>query len=149
MTAWIWLLTGACAVVAIPILMPLMYGNAFRPAIWPAILLIPAAALSGQAGILEESLRAQGRAFIGLEARVAELAAFLIVGWILTRHYGVIGTAIAFGFAQAVALVIMVIATSSHFSQGTLRDFVPRARDLRELAFRLRTKLGTLRLRRS
>ena len=56
-TAWIWLVAGVCLAAVIPVLLPLIYGSQFSPAIWPAIVLIPAAAFAGQAGILEESMR--------------------------------------------------------------------------------------------
>jgi O-antigen/teichoic acid export membrane protein len=94
-TAWTWLLAGVGVAVIIPIVLPLLYGAVFRPAIWPAILLIPAAALTGQASILEESMRAQGRAFVGLEARAAGLVVMIAMGWLLAPVVGIYGVVFA------------------------------------------------------
>jgi enterobacterial common antigen flippase len=140
-TAWIWLVAGICLAIAIPLLMPLIYGSQFTPAVWPAIVLIPAAAFAGQAGILEEAMRAQGRAFIGLEARLAGMAVFLVAGWFLADRFGVVGVTLAFVAAQAVALAFMLCAARWHFTQATLANLMPRWADLQELLLRLRSQV--------
>jgi enterobacterial common antigen flippase len=143
-TAWIWLLAGLCLAAGIPVLLPLIYGSRFSPAIWPAIVLIPAAAFAGQAGILEEAMRAQGRAFIGLEARLAGMAVFLVVGWMLAKPYGVLGVTLAFVAAQAVTLAFMLCAARWHFAQATLANLMPRWADLHELLLRLKANAHRL-----
>src|SRR5207245_7637053 len=50
-TAWTWLIAGLGVAVIIPIVLPLLYGAVFRPAIWSAILLITAAGLPWPAWI--------------------------------------------------------------------------------------------------
>jgi O-antigen/teichoic acid export membrane protein len=143
-TAWIWLVAGLCLAVVIPVLLPLIYGSQFSPAIWPAIVLIPAAAFAGQAGILEEAMRAQGRAFIGLEARLAGMAVFLVVGWMLAESCGVLGVTIAFVAAQAVVLAFMLCVARWHFTQATLANLMPRMADLQELLLRLKNNAQRL-----
>ncbi len=120
-TAWIWLLAGLCLAAAIPILLPLIYGSQYAPAIWPAIALIPGAAFAGQSSILEESMRAQGRAFIGLEARLVGMVVFLLMGWLLAVRCGVLGVTLAYVAAQLTALTIMLVAARLHFSQARFR----------------------------
>jgi antigen flippase len=136
-TAWTWLLAGLAVAVVIPIVLPLLYGAVFRPAIQPAILLIPAAALAGQASILEESMRAQGRAFIGLEARVAGLLVMVAAGWLLVPAFGILGVVFAAIGSQAIVLIVMMFAARWHFHRGLINSLWPRVSDLLELIHRL------------
>ncbi|HET9367366.1 MAG TPA: oligosaccharide flippase family protein [Candidatus Udaeobacter sp.] len=136
-TAWTWLLAGLAVAVIIPIMLPLLYGLAFRPAIWPAILLIPAAAFTGQASILEESMRAQGRAFIGLEARAAGLVVMIAVGWLLAPALGIFGVVLAAIVSQAIVLIVMMFAARWHFHRAMLNALCPRLSDLLELKRRV------------
>ena len=136
-TAWTWLLAGVAVGVIIPIVLPLLYGAAFRPAIQPAILLIPAAALAGQASILEESMRAQGRAFIGLEARAAGLLVMVAAGWLLAPVFGILGVVFAAIGSQAIILTVMTFAARWHFHRALLKALLPRMSDLLELKRRL------------
>ena len=132
-TAWTWLLGGLGVALIIPIMLPLLYGSAFRPAIWPAILLIPAAALTGQAIILEQAMRAQGRAFIGLEARAAGLVVMIAIGWLLAPMVGIYGVVFAAISSQAIVLIVMILAARSHFHRALLNTLLPRVHDLVEL----------------
>ena len=136
-TAWTWLLAGLGVAVIIPIVLPLLYGAVFRPAIWPAILLIPAAALAGQASILEESMRAQGRAFVGLEARAAGLVVMIAMGWLLAPVVGIYGVVFAAIGSQAIVLIVMMFAARWHFHRALLNALLPRISDLLELKTRL------------
>ena len=136
-TAWTWLLAGVGVAVIIPIVLPLLYGAVFRPAIWPAMLLIPAAALTGQASILEESMRAQGRAFVGLEARAAGLVVMIAMGWLLAPVIGIYGVVFAAIGSQAIVLIVMMFAARWHFHRALLNALLPRISDLLELKTRL------------
>ena len=136
-TAWTWLLAGLGVAVIIPIVLPLLYGAVFRPAIWPAILLIPAAALTGQASILEESMRAQGRAFVGLEARAAGLVVMIAMGCLLAPVVGIYGVVFAAIGSQAIVLIVMMFAARWHFHRALLNALLPRISDLLELKTRL------------
>ncbi len=136
-TAWTWLLAGVGVAVIIPIVLPSLYGAVFRPAIWPAVLLIPAAALTGQASILEESMRAQGRAFVGLEARAAGLVVMIAMGWLLAPVVGIYGVVFAAIGSQAIVLIVMMFAVRWHFHRALLNALLPRISDLLELKTRL------------
>jgi O-antigen/teichoic acid export membrane protein len=143
-TAWIWLIAGGGLIVVIPVLLPIVYGSQFAPATWPAIILVPAAAFGGQASILEESLRAQGRAFIGLEARAAGMGVFLMLGWFLGRTSGLLGVTVAFVVAQLVVLTFMLWVATKHFRQKSIHALVPHISDLAELVVRVRHMLPLL-----
>jgi enterobacterial common antigen flippase len=144
-SGWIWLTLGTGLAVVIPFLFPLVYGPSFSAAIWPAIILIPAGAFAGQASVLEESMRAQGRAFIGLEARVAGMTVFLIAGWFLARWDGLIGVTVAFNAAQFVTLVFMLCVARAHFARASFLDFMPRGADLVDLARRIPAQIKLIR----
>jgi O-antigen/teichoic acid export membrane protein len=141
-TAWTWLLAGLGVAVIIPIVLPLLYGAVFRPAIWPAILLIPAAALTGQASILEESMRAQGRAFVGLEARAGGLVVMIAMGWLLAPVVGIYGVVFAAIGSQAIVLIVMMFAARWHFHRALLNTLLPRVHDLAELRNRARLAIS-------
>jgi O-antigen/teichoic acid export membrane protein len=136
-TAWIWMLGGLVLAALMPILLPLIFGQAFEPAVWPAIVLIGAAALAGQAGVLEDAMRGQGRAFVGLEARVAGMTLFLAVGWWAARQWGIIGAAAAYVLGQSIVLAVMIMAARLHFREIGLWTLIPRIEDLRELVLRV------------
>jgi O-antigen/teichoic acid export membrane protein len=144
-SAWIWLTLGSGLALVIPILFPLVYGTSFSEAIWPAIILIPAAAFAGQSSVLEESMRAQGRAFIGLEARIAGMTVFLIAGWFLARWQGLIGVTVAFNAAQLVTLVFMLCVARLHFERSSLVDFMPRIADLLDVVRRIPAQIKLIR----
>ncbi len=136
-TAWTWLLAGIGVAVLIPVLLPVLYGVAFRPAIWPAILLIPRAAFAGQSGILEQAMRAQGRAFIGLEARAAGLIAMLALGWWLAGPFGIFGVVVGAVASEVVVLIVMMLAARWHFHHALLHNLLPRWKDLLEVHKRI------------
>jgi enterobacterial common antigen flippase len=136
-TAWIWLLAGLAVALIIPVMLPLFYGAAFRPAIWPAVLFIPAAALAGQASILEQAMRAQGRAFIGLEASMVGLIVLIAVGLLLAPVFGIVGVVFAAIGSQAVVLAVMMFAARWHFHRALLNTLLPRMADLLELKTRV------------
>jgi len=136
-TAWTWVLAGAAVAIIIPVMLPLLYGAAFRPAIWPAIILIPAAALAGQASILEHAIQAQGRAFIGLGGRAAGLLVMIAVGWSLAPVFGILGVVFAAIGSQAVVLVVMMFAARWHFHRALFSALLPRIADLLELKHRV------------
>lgn len=141
-TAWTWLLAGLGVGLTIPIMLPLLYGAAFRPAIWAAILLIPAAAFSGQASVLEEAMRAQGRAFIGLEARAGGLVVMLAVGWLLAPSLGILGVVFAVVASQTIVLMVMTFAARYHFQRAVLSTLLPRIADLVQLKERALLGIG-------
>jgi O-antigen/teichoic acid export membrane protein len=136
MSAWCWALGGAALAAAMPLLLPLVYGHAFDPSVAPAIVLILSGALAGQAAILENAMRAQGRAFVGLEARAAGTAAFLAVGWWSAARWGLVGAAAAYAAGQALVLALMLALARHHMREVGMRSLIPRLADLKELFHR-------------
>ena len=89
-------------------------------------------------------MRAQGRAFIGLEARLVGMVVFLLMGWLLAVRCGVLGVTLAYVAAQLTALTIMLVAARLHFSQARFAALIPRTADLRDLVLRSRIVLHNM-----
>jgi enterobacterial common antigen flippase len=130
-SGWLWLVIGSGLAIAMPILLPAVFGREFSGAVWPAILLIPASAFSGQAGILEQSLRAQGRPFVGLEAQILGLLIMVPVAYVGSKLYGILGIVLAYNLAQLFCLMMFCVRARSHFRRQSLSDFLPKRSDLK------------------
>lgn len=132
-SAWVWLMLGTVLAFAMPEFLPLIFGKEFAPAIWPAILLIPGGVFAGQASILEQSLRAQGRAFIGLEARLVGLLAMMPVAWFSSKLLGLPGIPLAYDLAQLLCLVVFCVRTKAHFGLSTISSLQPKWSDFKAI----------------
>lgn len=133
LSSWVWLLVGTGLALVIPFLLPLVYGKEFNPAIIPALILIPASALGGQAGILEEALRAQGRPFLGVMGRFFGLIVMGLMGSTMVPHFGILGVGFAFVAAQTVILGVMIFSFGSHFQLSASKLLTPRVGELNEI----------------
>lgn len=102
-----YLLLGFLLALVLPYLIPMIYGKDFSHAIYPAIILILASFFQGQGYILEQSLRGAGKAFVGLEARLASIIIMLVFGYFFSISLGLIGVVFAFVIAQLLFLVII------------------------------------------
>jgi len=129
-SAWAWLVMGTALALAMPFLLPLVFGKEFAPAIWPAIILIPGGVFAGQASILEQFLRGQGRAFVGLEARILGLIVMAPVAWLASNLWGIIGVPVAYDLAQLLCLIVFCLRTNAHFEQSTFSALLPKSGDL-------------------
>jgi len=142
LTAWTWIVAGAALAAVMPWLLPLVFGSAFAPATPAAIILIAAVGLSGQSNILEDAMRGQGRAFVGLEARTAGIVLFLAIGAMVADSWGLAGVAAAYVLGQACTLGVMAAASRRHFGAAGLKSLAPRYMDLRELAVQISSTLA-------
>jgi O-antigen/teichoic acid export membrane protein len=133
----LWVFLGGCLALTMPYLLPLVYGREFVAAVNPAIWLIPGSALAGLSSLLEQTMRGQGRAFVGVEGRLAGLAAMVPIGYLASKAWGINGMCVAFSAGQAANLVVLVAYTKHHYRQiSLLKSLVPTLKDVRELAMR-------------
>jgi O-antigen/teichoic acid export membrane protein len=128
-----WLAVGGSLALVMPVMLPLIFGKDFTPAIWPAICLIPASVFAGQAAILEQSMRAQGRAFVGLEAQAVGLVIMVVAACVASRFWGTMGIVLACNLSQMVCLIMFCIRARAHFGKGTISCLVPRWDDLKTI----------------
>lgn len=124
------IIAGVCALAAIPalpLLIPLVYGQAFRSSVAPAIIAVIASVAAAASLTLQAGARAQGdvRACIGAEA--AGMLVMLIVGLPVSVWHGLIGLSTGVLTGRATSLVWMVYATMVRDS-ARLADFIPMTR---------------------
>jgi enterobacterial common antigen flippase len=144
LTACLWITAGIPLAVILPWLLPLLYGREFADAVLPSILLLPAMAFAGQANILEQALRGQGRPFAGLEARIVAIAVFALATLLLVSKWAILGVVAAFIIAQAILLLALVLAAGWHWRMPVTSLLVLGKQDFVELAGRLYGVLGIL-----
>lgn len=124
------LLFGGLLALAMPLLLPLVYGHEFAPAVNPARLLIVGSAFGGLANLLDQALRGQGRPLAGLEARIAGLVVILATGIGLSKYLGLLGMCLAFAVGQAVCLAIFIWRVNRHFdNRQVCRQYIPAVND--------------------
>jgi antigen flippase len=139
----LWLVCGGILALGMPWLLPLVYGAEFAPAVTPARLLIAGSALAGLVNVLDQTLRGQGRAFVGLEGRIAALVMLVPLGYVLSRHWGLMGLCLAFTFCQLTCFCVFLRRILEHYDRNFwgLGAFVLRRRDIVEL-FRFVRRAG-------
>jgi O-antigen/teichoic acid export membrane protein len=143
LSALLWLFFGGILAIAMPILLPLVYGGEFAPSVNPARLLIIGTAFAGLANLLDQNMRGQGRAFVGLEGRILGLVVILIVGLISTQWLGLIGMCLAFIFGQLTCLSFFLWRVLAHYGRGFrgIESFCIKRNDLEYLLSRFRDVL--------
>jgi O-antigen/teichoic acid export membrane protein len=113
---WVGAGTAACAAVvavlaaACPVLLPLLFGEAFRPAVVITQLLLVGAFLTGVRRVLADGLRGLGQPGAGTVAELATWAALVAALAVLVPPFGVTGA--AFGFVLSSAAGLAVLAAS-------------------------------------
>ncbi len=117
-SAVLWLVFGGVLAVAMPFLLPLVYGNEFAASVNPARLLIAGSAFGGLANLLDQSLRGQGRAFVGFEGRIIGLAVMVLAGIVLARWLGLPGMCVAYMIGQGICLAFFARRILAHYGRG-------------------------------
>ena len=116
-SALLWIFLGMILIVILPIVLPVVFGSDFQEAVNPARLLVIGMAFSGLANLLVQALQGQGRAFAGLEGRLAGLAVMTLFGVILAKRYLLSGMCVAFIAGQGIYLMIVIIITYLHYDR--------------------------------
>lgn len=137
----LWIIFGAALALLMQILLPLVYGVDFSPAINAARLLIIGSAFAGLANLLEQSVRGQGKAFIGLEGRIAGLVVMAAIGLLLAPLYGLNGVCLAYILCQLTCLSVITWRTNQHYSVKGLSCYIPRWNDVSILINRIGHKI--------
>lgn len=143
LSALFWLFFGGVLAIAMPFLLPLVYGDQFASAVNPARLLIIGSAFAGLANLLDQNMRGQGRAFVGLEGRILGLVVILILGLFSTRWLGLIGMCAAFIFGQLTCLSFFLWRVLGHYGRGArgIESFCIKRNDIEYLFSRFRSVL--------
>lgn len=70
-------------IIILPIAIPLVFGNDFKLAIIPALVLLITCCLQGQSMIIERSILAKGFPWVGVSAKVITMFSFALLSYIL------------------------------------------------------------------
>ena len=112
-----------------PLGLPLLFGEDFRPAVLPAMILVGAGAIANVNQVLEEGARGLGYPVFALRAEVGGLVATVVGLWFLLQPLGIIGAAIAsvLGYTTVTALLLWQLRRSLGPRSG--RYLVPTGAD--------------------
>ncbi len=140
----LWIVFGTTLAILMQVLLPFVYGADFALAVNSARLLIVSSAFAGLANLLEQSMRGQGKAFVGLEGRVAGLIVMSVTGLLLVPSLVLIGVCLAYILCQLTCLSVIIWRTNQHYSVRGLSDYVPRWTDAVNLIQRFSSKITFL-----
>jgi O-antigen/teichoic acid export membrane protein len=125
-----------------PLLIPLIFGHKFAPAIPAAALLVAAQFFQSQGSVLHEALRGQSRPFIGLTAALLGMAIFGGSGYWLAGKWGLVGVATGSILGQVAYCGFLMIALKRLEPQARL--LVTREDGKRLIKILSETKAGLL-----
>ena len=108
----------------IPFLVLLFFGNAFKQAVRPAVILSLAAALTASGNILNQGLRGAGRPFAGLTSQLVGSGVLVLAAATLLKPFGLMGIAWAVGLSACVQIMIL-IAYAANWLNISLGSFWP------------------------
>jgi len=141
-----WASLGTGLLLAMPYLLPLVFGRAYAGAVVAAMLLIPGSALAGLSLVLEQSMRGQGRPFAGVEARIAGLVVMTSVAYFGSSYWGISGVCFGVIAAQAMGLTVMILHVRHHYGAAfAVAHLIPTGTDVRRLAGRAKHEIAARR----
>lgn len=117
----LWLTAGGAIVVALlgPPLVPLVFGDAFRPAIWPLELLLPGVVVAGLVRVCSAALIAKRHTAPLWKIMVAALGVNLVLNVTLIPPFEAAGAAVASSVAYGVLGVLLLRQTVKCWSLRT------------------------------
>ena len=131
MSVFLWIVFGVMIAALMPWVLPLIYGKEFASGVVPAQLLIIGSAAVGLSSQLEQAMRGQGRAFVGLEGRLAGLVIMAGLGILLSKYFQLQGVCIAFVSGQFFCLGVMLRRCMKHYGVALSSPLlIPSKRDM-------------------
>jgi O-antigen/teichoic acid export membrane protein len=127
-----------------PLLLPLIFGGDFAPAVTSAQILVVAAASLGLGLVLEDTLRGLGDTPAVLKSEGVGLAFTLVALAILLPRFGIVGAAIASLLGYTATTAVLVRFVSRHVGCAPLSVVVPTAAETGLLWRRARAALQLL-----
>jgi O-antigen/teichoic acid export membrane protein len=119
-------------ILLMPWLVPLAFGPAFDPAIFPAQVLAIGGLFLGMNSVLTEGLRGMNRPGTAAGAELGSLATTVLLLYFLLPRYGITGAAVASVIAYATTFVIMAVCLAKQSELG-IRALLPTGGDLKAL----------------
>jgi len=97
-------MAAAVAIIAIPWLVPLIYGRGFAAAVVPAMVTVGGTVLGAGAQVLQGAARGSMRVRVCVEAEVAAILVAAAAAWPMTRLLGLVGISLCFVLGRATSL---------------------------------------------
>jgi O-antigen/teichoic acid export membrane protein len=120
--------------VASPFLIPFLFGNAYRPAIQPALILIAGGVLTAEQWVLCRAAAARGKNMVLFGSFALSVITMVVLDFALIPSMGIIGAALASVVSPMVGLAYGFIAyRRSVFPLTRARDLLPRPGDVRQV----------------
>lgn len=123
--------------VALPWLVPLVYGQDFNPATEIAYLLLPGLILAGLGEIVNQALRGQGQPVAGVISKIFGLIVMGLAGFFLAKFWGARGIAGGYIAGELVAFVGLIGVALRYYKDANLSELCPNMTDLTFLSSRL------------
>lgn len=123
--------------LAEPVLIPLLYGTSYIPAIWPALILLPNALFGGLAEVMANALNSTGRTLHNTIASAVYVCTILGCMAVTIHAWGTKGAAVSIVMGSVMSFLVRFIWYCFAVQRTSLRDIVPRRSDFLEV-----TELG-------
>lgn len=133
-------LAGALLVLVVPV-----YGEAFRPAVVPGLILLAGTAAIGIANVLASSVAGRGRPELNLYTVLVAVPVTIVLYATLIPAYEAEGAALASTLSYSVSLVVTAIFYRRVTGRRVLRTMVPTTDELRDVVRLSSTVLGRVR----
>jgi O-antigen/teichoic acid export membrane protein len=132
------LVSGLCLLVAIPVILPLTFGSAYRGSVLPALILLVSGVLWAEQNLLATSRTARGRTRLQVMAYGSTLLVMVIFDLLLIPKWGMVGAAVAAVISSGMGLSVCVASYHRDAARRgvSLGDFLPKSDDF---IFLLRT----------
>lgn len=141
-------IAGVLAVI-VPVIVPTFFGDAFKDAVIPSLILVLGGIPWGQQLIMSRAWAARGRSRLMLTANLGALITMLVLDVFLIPPWGIRGAAFASAIAPLAGIWICVVtykrSLGDRFKGG---EFVPRKKDIAEIWNAMQTLAGRLRRKR-
>jgi O-antigen/teichoic acid export membrane protein len=134
--------TGVVVAVAIPFVLPILFGQSFLPAMAAALVLVGAAALTAVNGVLEEGFRGLGHPEYVLRAHLAGAILGTALVIVLVREYAMIGAAVASLLAAATVAMALLLQGRFLLKLAMMDMVAPRFEELTGVARGMRAALA-------
>lgn len=126
------LLVGVAMAAAVPVAVPVLFGEGFRDAVAPSLVLLIGALLSSPQWTLCRARAARSGPRLLITSYAVALAVMLAADAVLVPALGVVGAALGSVIGGAAGFAVALGQTSREYPQIPFSSYVPRPADARE-----------------
>ncbi len=133
-TLFILLLGVLTFAVAGPILIPLVYGDAFRGAVRPLLILLPSVLLMALYQLLTRNFTSRGKQQVNILAAGVALVLNVGLNVVLIPRFGIAGAAAANGLSYGTAALTLLVAFVRDSGHSVTETLIVRPAEIAEMA---------------